>query len=624
MTEGRRIIAVCAAWVDEENLNLFLSHLIPHARENGFLPLCITFDRNTVLARGEDGLRECRMLFELENLSGIILFGEMIHAEEINRYLINMGIEKQIPVFMMERTYEGCINIRYEFRSGFEQLVRHVVDEHGCRDVVMVAGFKGNPYSEERIEVCRAVLEEAGSALPEEKIIYGDFWDSATRRALKKYFAGGGKMPEAFVCANDAMALCVCNFLGTMGISVPDTVRVTGFDGILMGERHLPGITTGVPDFDSVLERLMDCVKHWNPENSGRTEMWPLSYEMKVRQSCGCHEVEDSHAIERILSDIQNENQDFSRNIKNMGAFVRSTLNTNSVDDLIRLIPEAVGPWPDSYYCICVLDESDRMMARTILHGENGQYTSGERFAWRGKPIPDFDRVIRNEEIVIVMAHLLQTMDETMGYIICGSRKWNLREEQRFEEHTIFMSSVLRAVLSNGRLRQANAAVQFMADHDFLTGLYNRRGFLQELNKRLENPAVREKNLVLFSVDLDGLKRINDAYGHAEGDAAIQSIGKALEQEAARMDNGLCARYGGDEFAMAGFFTGLSENVEAVRERIENYARQYAGEKPYRISASIGGCISRKAEFHPPLEQMLEEADRALYRDKTERRTARE
>ena len=90
------------------------------------------------------------------------------------------------------------------------------------------------------------------------------------------------------------------------------------------------------------------------------------------------------------------------------------------------------------------------------------------------------------------------------------------------------------------------------------------------------------------------------------------------------MDNGLCARYGGDEFAMAGFFTGLSEHVEAVRERIENYARQYAGEKPYRISASIGGCISRKAEFHPPLEQMLEEADRALYRDKTERRTARE
>ena len=45
------------------------------------------------------------MLFELENLSGIILFGEMIHAEEINRYLINMGIEKRIPVFMMERTY---------------------------------------------------------------------------------------------------------------------------------------------------------------------------------------------------------------------------------------------------------------------------------------------------------------------------------------------------------------------------------------------------------------------------------------------------------------------------------------------------------------------------------------
>ena len=89
--------------------------------------------------------------------------------------------------------------------------------------------------------------------------------------------------------------------------------------------------------------------------------------------------------------------------------------------------------------------------------------------------------LIRNEEIIIIMAHLLQTPEETMGYMICGVRTWNLREEQRFEEHCIFMSSVLRAVLGNGRLRQANEAIRSMAEHDFLTGIFNRRGFLQEL-----------------------------------------------------------------------------------------------------------------------------------------------
>ncbi len=623
MTESRQIIAVCAAWVDEENLNLFLSHLIPHARKNGYLPVCLTFDRNIILARGEDGLRECRMLFELENLAGIILFGEMIHAESINRRLIEMGKEKRIPVFMMERMYEGCINIRYEFRSGFEKLVRHIVIDHGCRNVVMVAGFRGNSYSEERIEVCRTVLEEVGAELPEQKIIYGDFWDTQTRRGLKKYFASGGEMPEAFICANDAMALAVSNYLNAIGINVPDEVRVTGFDGILMGERHLPGITTGVPDFDRILERMMDCVKHWNPEQTGRNDTWPLSYSMKIRQSCGC-EKQDSHEIGRILGDMLDENLDYAGNIKNMGSFVRSTLNVDSVDELIRLMPDAVERWPDSYYCICVLDESDRDMARTILHGENGLYVSGERFCWKGKPAPDFDEVLRNEEIIIIMAHLLQTPEETMGYMICGVRTWNLREEQRFEEHCIFMSSVLRAVLGNGRLRQANEAIRSMAEHDFLTGIFNRRGFLQELNKRLENPAVQGKQLVLFSVDMDGLKRINDVYGHAEGDVAIRCIGRALELEAEHMEYGLCARYGGDEFALAGFVSGETEDTETIRERIEKWARKYAGDKPYRLSASLGGCIIRRTEQHPPLEQMLEEADRALYRDKTERKTARE
>ena len=242
-------------------------------------------------------------------------------------------------------------------------------------------------------------------------------------------------------------------------------------------------------------------------------------------------------------------------------------------------------------------------------------------YFYRPMAVPDFEALLSERSVRIVMAQLLQNEEETLGYLVSGMDRWNLWEQERFEEQVLFLSSALNAVIGNYRLEQANKAILKMAEHDYLTGLYNRRGFLRELERRLKLPQTQDLTLTLFAMDMDGLKGINDVYGHHEGDRAICCMAQAIQEETE--GQGICARYGGDEFAFALLAeASFLPELEAIRTRIEANARRLCDSKAYRISASIGACVTA-VQGLTSLGQLLVEADRALYADKQQRKRIR-
>ena len=616
--DHRKIIAVCASWEDVENLNLILSHLIQTAESRAFLPLCVAFDRSGVEARGEESLREFMAAFELPNLAGFFLLGEMIRSDDINGHIIRLAHQKKLPVFMMEREYEGCVNMALNYGDGFEKVARHLVEEHGCTDIVMVAGIEGNSFSDERIAICRQILAERGKTLPPEKVIYGGYWDEPTYKALDRYFSSGGKLPQAFLCANDAMAIAVSIYLSERNIHVPEQVKVIGFDGILPGESHVPAITTARPDFSYMFGKMLDRMEAWNPEETGGTERWPIPYEFIRRESCGCVRNNAFHST-KLSGELKIDNLLYTRHIRAFGNFIRKTLSMNSLDKLSDRLSTLFSKWPNPYYFAAVLDENDRSMAKGILHGHHGVFASGTVFRWRDSPVPDMESLLRDPAVRILLVQLLQNEEETMGYLVSGLRAWSQREQDRFEEEALFLSAALNAVIGNKRLAEANNAILRMAEHDYLTGLYNRRGFFRELERRIHAEDARGKTLTLFAMDMDRLKFINDVYGHHEGDHAIQCLAQAIEQ--VLEGQAICARFGGDEFAFACLNEPSSlPSPDEIRERIETVARKICGKKEYLISASIGACA---CPINGPLslDQMQAEADRALYADKRKRKS---
>lgn len=617
----RKTLAVCASWEDVENLNLMLSRLIEATEGRGILPVCVAFDRSGVESRGEQSLLEFMHAFDLPNLAGFLLFGEMIRSDAINQHIIDFARQKELPVFMMEREYEGCVNMAFAYRDGFEQVARHMIERHACEDVVMVAGIRGNSYSEERIDLCRRILAEHGKTLPPQKVIYGEYWDEPTYRALDAYFAAGGQLPQAFLCANDAMAIAVSIYLSERNVIVPDQVRVAGFDGILPAENHVPAITTARPDFAYMFGRMVERIHSWNPQDTGKTEVWQIPVQLIPRESCGCVQG-DAFTRAKKSGELKIDNLLYTRHIRAMGNFIRKTLSMSSLEKLSAQLSTLFSGWPNPYYYAAVLDGKDRSLAHCVLHGRHGLFVPGTDVPWRQTPVTDEASVRNDPSIRILMVQLLQNEEETMGYLVSGMRDWNLREQERFEEEAIFLSAAFNAVLGNQRLRAANEAILRLAEHDVLTGLCNRRGFLRRLEQRLRAPELQGAVLTLFSLDMDRLKSINDVYGHSEGDFAIQCLAKALEQVTA--PQGLCARYGGDEFAFAFLQKEpLSADAEEIRRRIEQKARDLCGPRGYEISASIGAASCPVADCDS-LDRVLALADRALYADKSKRREHRE
>jgi len=155
-----------------------------------------------------------------------------------------------------------------------------------------------------------------------------------------------------------------------------------------------------------------------------------------------------------------------------------------------------------------------------------------------------------------------------------------------------------------------------LALKDELTDLYNRRGFLALAERQLKLARRSGRSLLLFFIDVDRLKEINDLFGHSEGDAALKCTAEALETTF--RDSDVIARFGGDEFVVLAIeASGHSE--AAIRERLTEYLNSAKRRDfDYRFSVSLG--VARFDPWDPAsIRELIAEADHAMYEQKRRR-----
>ncbi|WP_416390900.1 GGDEF domain-containing protein [Alloalcanivorax xenomutans] len=165
-------------------------------------------------------------------------------------------------------------------------------------------------------------------------------------------------------------------------------------------------------------------------------------------------------------------------------------------------------------------------------------------------------------------------------------------------------------------LLQAHDRLARIAVRDELTGLYNRRHFLERFDEELSRVSREPAPLYLALVDLDHFKPVNDTYGHQAGDAVLQRFANVASHCLRRTD--VLARYGGEEFAILFPRSHHEACLAAITRLRERFAEaRYAFAPDLRVTLSCGLAAYQPGDT---ARTLLERADQALYRAKSEGR----
>jgi diguanylate cyclase (GGDEF)-like protein len=158
-----------------------------------------------------------------------------------------------------------------------------------------------------------------------------------------------------------------------------------------------------------------------------------------------------------------------------------------------------------------------------------------------------------------------------------------------------------------------------LARHDSLTGLPNRRFFVEKLNQSLSEATDASRTAVLM-LDLDGFKLVNDAYGHAVGDLALQEFARRITE--VMRSGSLLTRIGGDEFAIIAPNIGSLDDPTVLARRIVAAVVEPFLVGKIQTTLGVGIGIAIAPEDGVDFEVLVQHADRALYRAKAEGRNS--
>ena len=185
----------------------------------------------------------------------------------------------------------------------------------------------------------------------------------------------------------------------------------------------------------------------------------------------------------------------------------------------------------------------------------------------------------------------------------------DITERKQAEREILKLNAELEAKIAErtAELAAANERLHQLSLFDELTGLYNRRGFLLLAEEQLSLARrARRNNLLVFYADLDGLKQINDSFGHSAGDQAIVTAARALDETFRTSD--IKARLGGDEFIVLAV-----EADEKIAQTLLARLRERFAEDNQSLSV---GMVSFDAQNETSIHDLIARADEAMYSEK--------
>lgn len=571
---------------------------------------------------------------DLRTFDGIILDLSNVSDASLKESFLARVRESGVPAISLLEDLPGLYYSGLDNLTDFSILVEHLITEHGCRKLNYVGGSPRNQENQKRLLAYRKTLEKHGILFEPERVIERSFEIKTGIRAFTE-FQQKDLLPEAFVCANDNIAVGVCLAAREAGFSIPEDFLVTGFDNEDKASYCNPRITTADFSKTEIMYHAMELlVDIWNGQTDRR-----CTYTQAVhifQESCRCMSEcppdRGQYIIKRILSetrqsDMQNWMIDLNRflldctSYTNLTSHMQMWLHEHQFGNLYLLMNpdifhlEKVDILPeipdDIYRCVGYPDKM------TVVHPVSDTEAVMQLSITDGHLLPDITRT--GDQNIFVFAPL-HFREREVGYVVLQNCDYLLDHQFLFKMLNSFRTA-LESLYNKLVLCKKNKQLSQLYIHDSLTGLYNRMAYEKLALPLFQKYMQKKKHLGILFVDADHLKYINDNFGHDMGNLAIRSIASAIHKSCPV--GSVCMRYGGDEFVcvIPDFdlprIHQLEKTILHALEEISDVSRF-----PFPLEASIGSVIADDAVFS--LNDYINLADQKMYASKKARKAARE
>lgn len=571
---------------------------------------------------------------DLRTFDGIILDLSNVSDASLKESFLTRVRESGVPAISLLEDLPGLYYSGLDNLTDFSILVEHLITEHGCRKLNYVGGSPRNQENQKRLLAYRKTLEKHGILFEPERVIERSFEIKTGIRAFTE-FQQKDLLPEAFVCANDNIAVGVCLAAREAGFSIPEDFLVTGFDNEDKASYCNPRITTADFSKTEIMYHAMELlVDIWNGQTDRR-----CTYTQAVhifQESCRCMSEcppdRGQYIIKRILSetrqsDMQNWMIDLNRflldctSYTNLTSHMQMWLHEHQFGNLYLLMNpdifhlEKVDILPeipdDIYRCVGYPDKM------TVVHPVSDTEAVMQLSITDGHLLPDITRT--GDQNIFVFAPL-HFREREVGYVVLQNCDCLLDHQFLFKMLNSFRTA-LESLYNKLVLCKKNKQLSQLYIHDSLTGLYNRMAYEKLALPLFQKYMQKKKHLGILFVDADHLKYINDNFGHDMGNLAIRSIASAIHKSCPV--GSVCMRYGGDEFVcvIPDFalprMHQLEKTILHALEEISDVSRF-----PFPLEASIGSVIADDAVFS--LNDYINLADQKMYASKKARKAARE
>ncbi len=560
---------------------------------------------------------------DLKEFDGVIVDLNNIQIDEVRENILCKLRNSGVPTISLLDDIPGLYYAGIDNYSAMYKIVEHVIKEHGCKEINFVGGPTFNHESKERLRAYKAALADNGIPYEEERVYCKDYTITTGKEGFD-YFLNKGNMPQAFICANDNIAVGLCNVAKEKGYRVPEDLIVTGFDNLDKASYYEPKITTAGFERGEIAQKAMELMHRiWNGETDVTATYAKVTH--IFQDSCGCQSKTTVNLGKYVEDHIMNEDRDV-RMDSAMMELKRELLECQSFGEMSKRLPKHLDRLKCDAIYMMVNDEIANCQdyVNATVQGEvpkrivgypdemvvamayvNGQVVSN-MVAKESQLLPGVD-VPRKEDIYVFSP--LHFRDQEVGYLVFKNCDYMLDSQLIFEILNVLLESMEnmyhRLMLSN-----LNEELSQLYVLDSLTGLYNRMAYnryaVPMFNKCMDN----HQSLMVMFLDVDRLKYINDTFGHDAGNVAIKTIAIAASGQVP--EGSIVIRYGGDEF-VALVPNVTEEEAESIIGRVMAHIAKVSNalNLGFDIVASIGYVVASNPKRS--LADYINDADAKMY-----------